>query len=179
MAKHPQRLPSRRRPRHPNPSGVGRRQVQITVGVGIVVGLLSGVLLRAIGDHAWRGLWTTMLPVLAAVLAGATLGAGGVLLLTQLLDRWRPWGDPLLGFSGMMRLLWHAGELSLLGAVSAGIGSGVGGLLGSTIGGAAAGLVLGGAVYRLRGLGTALGAEAGAVAGAIGGFLGALLEVIV
>jgi hypothetical protein len=82
------------------------------------------------------------------------------------------WSDPLLGYSGLVRMLFHAGELSFLGALGGGIGGGVAGTLGGLATGALAGGVIGAVLYRVRGLGTVLGLTVGVVAGAIGGSIG-------
>jgi hypothetical protein len=113
-----------------------------------------------------------VLGVGAGVLGGSTLGALGAVLVARLLDWAARWRDPLLGYSGLVRMLLHAGELSLLGAVGGGIGGGVGGVARGLLGGMIAGGMLGALLYRVRGLGTMLGLTVGLIAGAIGGLLG-------
>jgi hypothetical protein len=81
----------------------------------------------------------------------------------------------LLGFSGVVRMLLHAGELSLLGALGGGVGGGIGGVFVGLVSGTLAGGLLGGLLYRVRGLGTALGLTMGVIAGGIGGAIGGLI----
>jgi hypothetical protein len=105
----------------------------------------------------------------AGVIGGTTIGALGAVLVARLIDRAARWSDPLLGYSGILRMLLHAGELSFLGALRGGIGGGIGGVIGGLLSGALAGSLLGGLLYRVRGLGTALGLTVGLLASAIGG----------
>jgi hypothetical protein len=136
-----------------------------------MLGLLAALL-------AGRPLPAQAFGVLAGDLGGATLGALGVVLAARLLDWAARWSDPLLGFSGVVRMLLHAGELSLLGALGGGIGGGISGAFGGLVSGALAGGVIGGVLYRLRGLGTTLGLTVGLIAGAIGGLIGEMIGYI-
>jgi hypothetical protein len=98
-----------------------------------------------------------------------------VTLATYELDRSLEWRDDLLGYSGVMRELFHAGELSLLGALGAGVaqasGGGARGLLLGPIGTSALGALL----YGARRLGPGVGAGAGLLSGVAGGLLVAAL----
>jgi hypothetical protein len=91
--------------------------------------------------------------------------------MTYQLDRSLLGRDELLGYSGVMRELFHAGELSFLTALGAGLGrsaaSRAGGVVVGTIGTGA----IGAAVYGVRGLGPGLGAEAGLLSGLVGSLL--------
>jgi hypothetical protein len=113
-----------------------------------------------------------MLGVAGGVLGGMTFGALGPVLVARVLDWAAHWSDPLLGYSGLVRMLLHAGELSFLGALGGGLGGGAGGTLAGLATGAVAGGLIGAVLYRVRGLGTSLGLSVGIIAGAIGGSIG-------
>jgi hypothetical protein len=63
------------------------------------------------------------------------------------------WSDPLLGYSGLVRMLLHAGELSPFGALGGGIGGGTGGAFGSLVSVAMAGSLIGGSSTACAGSG--------------------------
>src|SRR6187399_330735 len=132
-----------------NTSGVPRAQARRVVALGLILGLLLGSLASLLAGMAIE---TRIFGIVGGVLGGATLGALGAVLAARLLDWAARWSDPLLGFSGVMRMLLHAGELSLLGALGGGIGGGVGGTFGGLVSGALAGGLIGGLLYRVRGL---------------------------
>ena len=159
-----------------NPTGLPRRHALRVAAIGIGLGLLGGL---AAGILA--GSWHTTSPWLLGLgigcgsLTGATLGPLAVVLLARLLDRAFRATDSLIGYSGVLRMLLHAGELSFLGALAGGIGGGIGGLLAGMIGGALAGIAAGGIIYRMRGMGGSLGVIIGAISGGIGGAIGGLV----
>jgi hypothetical protein len=155
-----------------NTSGVSRAQARRVIAGGLLLGLLLGLFA---GVLVGTPLWVRMLGVVSGLLGGATLGALGAVLVARLLDWAARWNDPLLGYSGLVRMLLHAGELSLLGAVGGGLGGGIGGAASGLVCGAIAGGVVGGLLYRLRRLGTVLGLAAGLIAGAIGGVIGGVI----
>jgi len=99
-----------------NTSGVPRAQARRVVALGLMLGLFLGLLtsMLAGGPFTARAF---------GVVGGATLGALGAVLAARLLDWAAHWSDPLLGFSGVVRMLLHAGELSVLGALGGGIGA--------------------------------------------------------
>jgi hypothetical protein len=158
-----------------NTSGVPRAQARQRVALGLALGLLLGLLASFLSGAAF---WPRALGVMAGVIGGTTVGALGAVLTARLLDRAARWSDPLLGYSGILRMLLHAGELSFLGALGGGIGGGIGGVIGGMLGGALAGSLIGGLTYRLRGLGTALGVTVGLLAGAIGGLIGGTIGLL-
>ena len=141
-----------------NTSGVPRAQAWRIVALGLMLGLVLGLLG---GLLAGRPFAVGVFGVVGGVLGGATLGALGAVLAARLLDWAAHWSDPLLGYSGLVRMLLHAGELSLLGALGGGIGGSVGEAVGGLVTGALAGGLLGGLLYRVRGLGTILGFTSG------------------
>jgi hypothetical protein len=112
-------------------------------------------------------------------MVGAAAGPLCVTALTYHLDRALLRRDELLGYSGVMRELFHAGVseagaqrlLSFLTALGAGLGrsaaSRAGGVVVGTIGTGA----IGAAVYVARGLGPGLGAGAGLLSGLVGSLL--------
>jgi hypothetical protein len=59
--------------------------------------------------HQWEPQWAILAPL-------------GVLLCAHFLDRALPGDDHLVGYSGLIRMLVHAGELSFLGALGGGLG---------------------------------------------------------
>jgi hypothetical protein len=113
--------------------------------------------------------------IAAGVIIGASLGAAVVVMLAYAIDRLVLKDVELIGYSGVIRMLLHAGELSALGALSGGIGGAANGVFAGLALGALGGSLLGGAIYQLRGLGMALGLEIGLITGAIGGAFGAAL----
>jgi hypothetical protein len=152
-----------------NTSGVPRAQARRVVAFGLILGLLLGLLASLLVGRAFE---TRIFGIASGVLGGATLGALGAVLAARLLDWAVRWSDPLLGYSGLVRMLLHAGELSLLGALGGGIGGGVGGVFGGLVSGALTASLIGAGLYRLRGLGMVLGFTSGLIAGAIGGLIG-------
>ena len=159
-----------------NPTGIPRRHAVRVAATGVILGLLGGVVASVLaGTWAMLSRWSLSLGIAGGVLGGATLGALAVVLLARLLDT-RLWpSDSSIGYSGVMRMLLHAGELSFLGAISGGIGGGVGGFLAGMVGGGLIGGSLGALLYRVRGLGIALGTPVGVVTGAVGGAVGGIL----
>lgn len=153
-----------------NPTGIRRSTAlgRALVGTGLA-GLLSAAVLRRTRPSA------------SGVPIGETLGAaalGGVAAplvvtaATYYLDRSVLWQEGLLGYSGVMRELLHAGELSFLGALGAGLarsvtGRGRGAAV-STLGTGVTGALL----YAARGFGPGLGFGAGLLSGLVGGLLG-------
>jgi hypothetical protein len=109
-----------------NTSGVPRAQARRVVALELILGLLLGLLASALAGRAFEA---RVFGIVGGVLGGATLGALGAVLAARLLDWAVRWGDPLLGYSGLMWMLLHGGELSLLGALGGGIGGDVGGAL--------------------------------------------------
>jgi len=154
-----------------NPSGVPRRQALLRALAGLALGVLGGTLTgrRHPGGMHVRG-------AVGGACAGATAGAIGVMQLSTVMDRQLRAEDRLIGYSGAMRMLLHAGELSLLGAIGGGIGGSAGGLRAGMLRGALAGGLSGALLYQLRGLGTPLGLTAGTFSGAIGGAIGGWLD---
>jgi hypothetical protein len=156
-----------------NPTGIPRRQALGRAAFGVLLGLLGGWLVgEVVGFGQARPLWALSLGIAGGAIGGATIGALGVVLLARAMDRFVLGGDSLIGYSGAIRMLLHAGELSALGALSGGIGGGAAGMFAGLGIGALGGGALGGIIYQIRGLGTALGITVGVVAGAIGGALG-------
>lgn len=143
----------------------------------------SEALRRALAGTALAGLCSLAIararrPALPPAFAARTLGVaalGGALTpfcvtaTTYALDRTLLRGDELLGFSGVMRELLHAGELSVLGALGAGLAHSAAtrgqGVLLSTGGTALVGTTL----YAVRGFGPGLGVGAGLLSGLFGG----------
>ena len=159
-----------------NPTGIPRRQALWRVAFGILLGLISGWLIsEVIGLGHTRPLWAVGLGIASGVIGGASLGALGVVVLARAMDRFILTNDSLIGYSGVIRMLLHAGELSALGALSGGMGGGAAGMLAGLAIGALGGGVSGGLIYQLRGLGVVLGITVGVVAGAIGGAVGGAL----
>src|ERR687885_1543539 len=123
-----------------NPTGIPRRHALRVASIGIGLGLLSGA-----GAGILAGTWHTTSPWLLGLgigcgsLTGATLGPLAVVLLARLLDRAFRATDSLIGYSGVLRMLLHAGELSFLGALAGGIGGGPGGRRGRGGGGGGGG----------------------------------------
>lgn len=162
-----------------NPTGIPRRHAVRVAAAGAILGLLGGVVASVL-DGTWHMLsrWALGLSIAGGVLGGATLGAVAVVLLARLLDT-RLWpGDSSIGYSGVIRMLLHAGELSFLGGISGGIGGGLGGFLAGMIGGGLIGGAIGAILYRVRGLGPGLGMPVGVVTGAVGGAVGAILALV-
>ena len=156
-----------------NPTGIPPRQALWRVAFGSVLGLLGGLATSGlVGLWSVRSLWALGLGVLSGVVSGATLGALGVLVLAYTIDRRVLAGEQLIGYSGVIRMLLHAGELSGLGALAGGIGGGAGGIVAGLLTGVVGGGLVGGLIYRLRGLGGFLGLTVGMVTGAIGGAIG-------
>jgi hypothetical protein len=112
------------------------------------------------------------LGLLASSISGAIFAPLGVVVVARLLDRAVLTKDSLIGYSGLILMLLHAGELSFLGALAGGIGAGVGTPLQGLLGGAVLTGLVGAAVYRVRGLGLLLGLTIGIITGAIGGAIG-------
>ena len=159
-----------------NPTGIPRRQALSRVAFGMVLGLLVGWLVsELLGFGRGRPLWALGLGITSWVICGATIGALGVVVLARAMDRFVLSDDPLVGYSGVIRMLLHAGELSALGALSGGIGGGAVGLFAGLGIGAIGGAVSGGLIYQVRGLGVVLGLTTGIVMGAIGGALGSVI----
>jgi hypothetical protein len=156
-----------------NPTGIPRREALGRVIFGILLSLLGGWLVsQVVGFGHTRPLWATSLGIVSGAISGASIGALGVVLLARAMDRFVLTSDSLIGYSGVIRMLLHAGELSALGALSGGIGGGAASMLAGLAFGAIGGSILGGLIYQLRGLGVILGITVGLVAGAIGGVLG-------
>jgi len=153
-----------------NTTGVSRASGAARALMGtLFAGLLSTAVARRLRPSApFAALLAETMPAAAV---GGAVSPLGVAALTYYLDRRVPRSDELLGYSGVMRELLHAGELSALGALGAGLGRGVGGgargALLSVVGTA----VVGGLLYAARGLGPGLGAGAGLLSGLFGGLL--------
>ena len=159
-----------------NPSGVPRRQaIRIAlagVGLGVVGGLFA---YEVAGRGDTESLWRHGLSMVAASMSGAIIAPLGVLLLARLLDRVISGDDHLIGYSGLMRMLLHAGELSFLGALGSGIGAGVGGVRMGLLSGMLVAALLGAVLYRGRGLGLVVGLTVGVLTGAISGAIGGMI----
>ena len=156
-----------------NPTGIPQRQALLRAVLGAASGLFSGsVTSWLFGLWPIRPLWAIGLGMGSGILSGATLGALGVVLLAYVIDRWVLADEHLIGYSGVIRMLLHAGELSGLGALAGGIGAGASGLVAGLLTGMIGGGFAGGLIYRIRGLGWFLGLTIGVVAGAIGGAIG-------
>jgi hypothetical protein len=113
-----------------NPTGIPQRQALLRAVLGAASGLLSGsVTSWLFGLWSIRPLWAIGLGIGSGILSGATLGALGVVLVAYAIDRWVLASEHLIGYSGVIRMLLHAGELSGLGALAGGIGGGAGGLV--------------------------------------------------
>jgi hypothetical protein len=159
-----------------NPTGIPRQQALSRVAFGVILGLFSGWLVsELLGFGRGRPVWALGLGIASGVICGATIGALGVVVLARAVDRFVMTSDPLVGYSGVIRMLLHAGELSALGALSGGIGGGAVGLFAGLGIGAIGGAVSGGLIYQVRGLGVVLGLTTGIVMGAIGGALGSAI----
>ena len=126
-----------------------------------------------------RPLWALCLGIASGAICGASIGALGVVVLARAMDLFVLTSDPLMGYSGVIRMLLHAGELSALGAFSGGIGGGAEGMLAGLGIGAIGGGIIGGLIYQIRGLGMILSFSVGVVTGAIGGDLGAAIGGLV
>jgi hypothetical protein len=156
-----------------NPTGIPQRQALLRAVLGAVSGLLSGSATSWLfGLWSIQPLWAIGLGIGSGILSGATLGALGMVLLAYAIDRWVLASEHLIGYSGVIRMLLHAGELSSLGALTGGIGGGTGGLVAGVLVGLFGGSLAGGLIYRVRGLGWFLGLTVGLVTGAIGGAIG-------
>jgi hypothetical protein len=160
-----------------NPSGIPRRHAVRVALLGVGLGILGGLLVyRLAGGGPVRSVWALRLSIVSGSLSGAILTPLGVLLGAHLLDRAVPGDDHLVGYSGVVRMLLHAGELSFLGVLGGGIGVGSGGILAGILWSGLATSVLGAVLYRVRGfglgLGLAMGVLTGALSGAIGGTIG-------
>jgi hypothetical protein len=152
-----------------NASGIPRRHALRVVASGVVLGVLVGVVAGGLA-RAWQTttLGSLVLGAGSGAIGGATVGALAVVLAAGLLDWALPSSDRLVGYSGLVRMLLQAGELSFLG----GIGGGIGGASGGVLIGALMGSLIGSLLYRVRGLGTLLGLVIGALMGALGGAIG-------
>jgi hypothetical protein len=156
-----------------NPTGIPRRQALWRAAFGVLLGLLSGWLVsEVVGFGQARPVGALSLGIASGVICGASIGALGVVVLARAVDRFVLTDDSLIGYSGVIRMLLHAGELSALGALSGGLGGGAAGMLAGLGIGAIGGGILGGLIYQVRGLGPALGLTVGLVTGAIGGAVG-------
>jgi hypothetical protein len=157
-----------------NPTGIPRRTALLRALAGTTLaGLLSFALAR------WRrpsvGATTLAAETFGATALGGAVTPFAVTLTTYALDRGLPGRDELLGYSGVMRELLHAGELSFLGALGAGLSRSTRTTGGGLMLGAFGTGLLGALLYAVRGLGPGLGAGAGLLSGVIGGALGRLL----
>jgi hypothetical protein len=156
-----------------NPTGIPQRQALRLAAIGGVLGLLGGIVTSwLLGFWPIRPLWALGLGIGSGILSGATLGALGMVLLAYAIDRWVLAGEHLIGYSSVIRMLLHAGELSFLGALGGGLGGGIRGAVAGLLTGMLGGSLAGGLIYRIRGLGWSLGLTVGLVTGAIGGALG-------
>lgn len=150
-----------------NPTGIPRASGAARALLGtLLAGLLSLAVARRLRPSA--PLAGLLARSLAAAAVGGALSPVGVAALTYYLDRRLPRRDELLGYSGVMRELLHAGELSALGALGAGLGHSAG-----AAGGIAGTAVVGGLLYGLRGFGPGLGVGAGLLSGLFGALLAA------
>lgn len=159
-----------------NPSGVPRLLAVRLALIGVGLGITTALIAHTLTDRQpATSLDRLILAALPASLSGAILGPLGLLLLARALDRTVRAEDHLVGYSGIIRMLLHAGELSFLGALGGGIS---GGSAGVTTGLLAAMLVcslVAAVLYRLRGLGSGLGLTVGVLMGAISGLIGGVI----
>lgn len=152
-----------------NPTGIPRASGAARAVLGT---LLTGLVSVVVGRHLRPEvpLATLLVEHLAASAIGGMLSPLGVTALTYYLDRQLPRRDTLLGYSGVMRELLHAGELSALGALGAGLARSADrapGTVASVVGTGA----LSGLLYGLRGFGPGLGVGAGLLSGLFGALL--------
>lgn len=145
----------------------------IALSRALLGSLLAGLVSVTVARRARRAAPTAALvrETLGAVLVGGTAGPLCVTAATYHLDRALLRRDALLGYSGVMRELFHAGELSFLTALGAGLGRSVAGPVGGVVVGTIGTGAIGAAVYTARGLGPGLGAEAGLLSGLVGSLL--------
>ena len=127
------------------------------------------------GRGSMRSVWTLSIAIISGSLSGAILAPLGVLLFAHFLDRALPGDDHLVGYSGLIRMLVHAGELSFLGALGGGLGVGMGSILAGLLWGGLVNGVLGAVLYRVRGLGIVLGLTIGMLTGALSGAMGGMI----
>lgn len=163
-----------------NPSGVPRRQALLRALIGVGLGIGIGSILWALNARDPTGLTgTSGLHLVLSSISGAIAGPLGVVVVARLLDRTIRAEDQLIGYSGLIRMLLHAGELSFLGALAGGVGGGAG-QIGTGLGYAMfiTGLV-GGVRYRLWGLGLILGLTLGLIIGAISGAVGSSILLLI
>ncbi len=159
-----------------NPSGVPRRHAFRRALIGVGLGITSGLLMSAFGAARTIPAHVPWLELVLGSIAGAVFGPLGVFLVSRLLDLSVPGDDHLVGYSGLIRMLLHAGELSFLGALAGGIGGGVGATISGLASGALVTSLVAGLLYRVRGLGMVLGIILGVIIGAIGGAVGGSLH---
>src|SRR5215208_4893265 len=96
-----------------NPTGIPQRQALWRAALGGVLGLLGGIVTSGLlGLWPVRQLSALGLSIVSGVVSGASLGALGVVLLAYVIDRWLLASEDLIGYSGVIRMLLHAGELS-------------------------------------------------------------------
>lgn len=155
-----------------NPTGVAPR---VALGRTLAGMLLGGLV--SLATTRLRPRTSTpvrMLPMIGGVIGGSVFGPLAVVFITYRLDRRWFTGDSLLGFSGVMRELFHAGELSALGALGGGLGASSGGFSRGLLTGAVGTSFLGGVLYRFREFGTGVGIGAGLLSGAVSGAVGGI-----
>jgi hypothetical protein len=152
-----------------NPTGIRRSAAlgRAVVGTGLA-GLLSAAALRRTCPSAPAA---RIGELVGAVVVGGVAAPLVVTAATYYLDRSLLRQEELLGYSGVMRELLHAGELSFLGALGAGLAQSVeGGGRGTAVSTLGTG-VTGALLYAVRGFGPGLGAGAGLLSGLVGGLL--------
>jgi hypothetical protein len=156
-----------------NPSGVPRpialRLTLFGVGLGIAAGL---IIHNLAGSESTQSLGELMFATLTGSVGGAVLGPLGLLLLAHALNRTVRADDYLVGYSGLIRMLLHAGELSFLGALAGGIGGGSAGMLNALLNAVLVTTMVAASLYWIRGLGLGLGLTLGMLMGTISGALG-------
>lgn len=155
-----------------NQTGIAPRVALGRTLAGMVLGGLVSLVVTRLRSRTRTD--ARMLPMLGGVIGGSVLGPLAVVFITYKMDRRWFAGDSLLGFSGVMRELFHAGELSALGALGGGLGSSSSGFAQGLLTGAIGTSVLGGVLYYLRGFGAGVGIGAGLLSGAVSGTLGAI-----
>lgn len=160
-----------------NPSGVPRRQALLRALIGVGLGIGIGSILWALNARDPTGLTgTSGLHLVLSSISGAIAGPLGVVVVARLLDRTIRAEDQLIGYSGLIRMLLHAGELSFLGALAGGAGAGAAMPLRGLVAGVVLTGLVGAILYRVRGLGLLLGLTIGIITGGIGGVLGGLIH---